>query len=82
MKKCFHLTEGISLEQQTSFPRFQYFYPLGLQKKLTKKGTLKKMKVAMGKSGMRGMTELTGSENIAVELKTLEAYLLRLKKEG
>ena len=40
------------------------------------------MKVAMGKSGMRGMTELTGSENIAVELKTLEAYLLRLKKEG
>eukprot|EP00794_Sanderia_malayensis_P006315 gene6315-7038_t len=57
-------------------------YMPGPRKMPKKGGALKKMKIGAVKPGYKGIAELTGSENIATELKILETYVLKLKKYG
>ena len=54
----------------------------GQLKKLGKRNTLKKIKVMAGKIGVKGQNENLASDSISSELKVLETYLHRLRREG
>ena len=53
-----------------------------MHRKLTKKGTLKKLKVTGGKAGLKGGSDNMVSEAIASELKVIDSFLQKIKKEG